>query len=142
MSIMAKLRSRRRRERLARRTVPIGARGQYRVKVDARDYAWVTQWRWSFLRTSWRYGSNIYARRCVRRGGRRVSVYMHTEILIHRMGLPRPPKQTGEHRDTDTLDNTRHNLAWATSSEQRVNQRRRISRAEKVAFAVAMEVLS
>jgi len=32
------------------RTVPIGARGQYKVKVDARDYAWVTQWRWNFRR--------------------------------------------------------------------------------------------
>jgi hypothetical protein len=109
------------------------------VKVDARDYAWVTQWPWSFIRASWRYDANIYARRCVRRGGRNVTLYMHTEILIHRMGLPRPPKHTGEHRDTNTLDNTRRNLAWATGSEQSANQRRRISKAEKVAFAVAAE---
>jgi hypothetical protein len=123
-------------------TVPIGARGQYAVKVDARDYAWVTQWRWSFKRASWRYGANIYARRCERRGGRRVTLLMHTEILIHRMGLPRPPKHTGEHINIDSLDNTRRNLAWATRSEQIANQRRRISNAEKVAFAVAAEVLS
>jgi hypothetical protein len=62
---------------------------------------------------------------------------MHTEILIHRMGLPRPPKHTGEHINIDSLDNTRRNLAWATRSEQSANQRRRISKAEKVAFAVA-----
>jgi hypothetical protein len=67
---------------------------------------------------------------------------MHTEILIHRMGLPRPPKHTGEHINIDSLDNTRRNLAWATRSEQIANQRRRISNAEKVAFAVAAEVLS
>ena len=119
------------------RIVPIGARGQYKVKVDARDYAWVTRWRWSFTRKSWRYGANIYARRAVQRGGRRVALWMHTEILIHRMGLPRPPKHTGEHININTLDNTRRNLAWATMSEQRANQRRRISKAEKVAFAVA-----
>ena len=124
------------------RTVAIGARGQYKVKVDARDYAWVTQWRWTFMRWSWRYGTSIYARRCVRRGGRKVTLYMHTEILIHRMGLPRPPKRTGEHININSLDNTRRNLAWATRSEQRVNQRRCISKAERVAFAVAAEELS
>jgi hypothetical protein len=121
------------------RTVPIGARGQYEVKVDARDYAWVTRWRWSFKRFSWRYGTNIYARRCVRRCGRNVTLLMHTEILIHRMGLPRPPKHTGEHININSLDNTRRNLAWATMSEQNANRRRRISKAEKVAFAVAAE---
>ncbi len=124
------------------RTVKIGARGQYEVKVDARDYAWVTQWRWTFMRRSWRYGANIYARRCVRRGGRKVTLLMHTEILIHRMGLPQPPKHTGEHINIDSLDNTRRNLAWATMSEQNANRRRRISKAEKVAFAVAAEELS
>jgi hypothetical protein len=124
------------------RTVPIGARGQYEVKVDARDYAWVTQWRWTFQRSSSRYATRIYARRCVRRGGRKVTLYMHTEILIHRMGLPRPPERTGEHLDNDSLDNTRRNLAWATASEQSANQRQRISKAEKVAFAVAAEALS
>jgi len=122
--------------------VPIGALGQYEVKVDARDYAWVTQWRWTFKRRSWRYGANIYARRSGRRGGRNVTLYMHTEILIHRMGLPRPPKHTGEHRDINSLDNRRRNLAWATRSEQIANQRPRISKAEKVAFAVAAEELS
>src|SRR5690348_17967976 len=76
----------RRGARMTIRTVAIGARGQYKVKVDARDYAWVTQWRWTFMRWSWRYGTSIYARRCVRRGGRKVTLYMHTEILIHRMG--------------------------------------------------------
>ena len=59
------------------RTVPIGARGQYRVKVDARDYAWVTQWRWSFYRFSWRWGASIYARRSVWRGGRNVTAEAH-----------------------------------------------------------------
>ena len=119
------------------RTVRIGARGQYRVKVDARDYAWVTRWRWNFRRYLWRFGASIYARRCVRRGGRNVTLYMHTEILVHRMGLPRPPKHTGDHRNIDSLDNRRRNLAWATLSEQNANRRQRISKAEKVAFAVA-----
>jgi hypothetical protein len=124
------------------RTVKIGARGQYEVKVDARDYAWVTRWRWTFKRVSWRYGVIIHAQRCVRRGGRKVTLYMHTEILVHRMGLPRPPGHEGEHININSLDNTRRNLAWATRSEQNANQRRRISKAEMVAFAVAAEELS
>jgi hypothetical protein len=123
------------------RTVPIGARGQYKVKVDARDYAWVTRWPWTFKRFSWPYGASIYARRSVWRGGRNVTLYMHTEILVHRMGLPRPRGHTGEHININSLDNTRRNLAWATMREQNAN-RRRISKAEKVAFAVAAGVPS
>jgi hypothetical protein len=119
------------------RTIRIGARGQYRVVVDAIDYAWLSQWKWTFTRSSWRYGTRIYAQRCVRRDGRQATLYMHRAILerTHR----RQPSRTHtcDHRDNDSLDNTRRNLAWATPSEQSSNQRRRITRAEVVAYEVA-----
>ena len=117
------------------RTIPLGARGQYKVKVDACDYAWLTQWRWSFMRFSWPYGGSIYARRYVRRGGRRIALYMHTEILIHRMRL-RGRRSTR----ASTAHHTRQHAPQSRlgdQSEQSANQRRRISKAEKVAFAVA-----
>jgi hypothetical protein len=120
------------------RTIRIGARGQYRVVVDAIDYAWLTKWTWTFTRSSWRYGTRIYAQRCVRRGGRKISLFMHRVILTERMRRRQPSRtHTCDHRDIDTLDNTRRNLAWATPSEQRINQRRRITPAEAVAYEVA-----
>jgi hypothetical protein len=120
------------------RTIRIGARGQYRVVVDAVDHAWLTRWKWSFMRRSWRYGTSIYARRCIQRNGRRITLLMHRVILTERMRRRQPSRMhTCDHRDIDTLDNTRRNLAWATPSEQRANQRRRITRDEAVAYEVA-----
>jgi hypothetical protein len=124
--------------RTTTRTIRIGARGQYRAVVDAIDYAWLRQWRWSFMRSSWRYGARIYAQRCVRRGGRKISIFMHRSILTERTRRRRPSRtHTCDHRDNDSLDNTRRNLAWATPSEQRMNQRRRITRDEAIAYEVA-----
>ena len=124
--------------RTTTRTIRIGARGQYRVVVDAIDYAWLSQWRWSFFRRSWRYGTSIYARRCVRRGGRRIRVFMHRVILTQRMRRRRPSRtHTCDHRDNDSLNNRRRNLGWATPSEQNINRRRRITPAEAVAYEVA-----
>ena len=120
------------------RTIRIGARGQYRVVVDAIDYVWLTKWKWSIKRSSWRYGARIYARRSVRRGGRKIALYMHRVILTERTHRRQPSRtHTCDHRDNDSLDNTRRNLAWATPSEQRMNQRRRITPAEAVAYEVA-----
>ncbi|HLH92563.1 MAG TPA: hypothetical protein VKX28_29390 [Xanthobacteraceae bacterium] len=125
-------------KRMTTRIIRIGARRQYAVVVDAVDYAWLRQWKWSFTRFCWKYGVRIYARRCVMRGGRKIAVYMHRVILAERMRRRRPsPTHTCDHRDNDSLDNTRRNLAWATPSEQRINQRRRITRAEAVAYEVA-----
>ena len=120
------------------RTIRIGARGQYRVVVDAIDHAWLSQWKWTFKRWSWRYGTSIYARRCVRRGGHKITVFMHSVILTERMRRRQPSRtHTCDHRDLDSLDNRRRNLAWATPSEQNINRRRRITPAETVAYEVA-----
>ncbi len=119
-------------------TIRIGARRQYKVRVDAADVRFLTQWRWSFKRSTSRYGAIVYARRCVRRGGRRFSVYMHSVILNERMGLPRPSAtHQADHRDNNTLDNTRDNLRWVTPSQQQVN-RRFLTKPQMVAHAVAV----
>jgi hypothetical protein len=130
------------------RTIPIGARGQHAVVVDQEDYAYLMQWRWSFKTSRWRWGAKVYARRSVRlrddaapkggRGGRNVSIYMHRVILTERMGLA-PPSATheGDHIDVDSLNNTRANLRWSTKAEQNANQKPRITKAQKVAYAVA-----
>jgi hypothetical protein len=116
--------------------IPIGSRGQYTAIVDADDYPWLSQWRWTFKRSSWAYGANIYARRCVWREGLKVTLLMHLEILEHRKGLKRPSERhTGDHRNKNTLDNTRRNLRWATESVQNSNQRPRITSQEVADYA-------
>ena len=54
------------------------------------------------------------------------------------MGLA-PPSATheGDHIDVDSLNNTRANLRWSTKAEQNANQKPRITKAQKVAYAVA-----
>lgn len=122
----------------ATRTIPIGKRGQYQVTVDARDYEFLTQWKWSYVRAAWRYGANIYARRHRRVNGRRETVLMHVLILTERKGNPRPtPAHTCHHLNLSTLNNTRRNLEWATQSKQSREQRRRITAAERAAYGAA-----
>ena len=118
--------------------IPIGRRRQYAATVDARDAPFLKRWKWMVKRGVWRYGASIYARRDVRVNGRNVALYMHTVILRERMRLRRPgPRHECDHRDTDSLNNTRRNLRWATRSEQNANQRPRITKAQIVAFHVA-----
>jgi HNH endonuclease len=127
------------------RTIPIGARGQHAVVVDEEDYAYLTQWRWSFKTSRWRWGAKVYAHRSIwvrdatkRKGGRSIALYMHRVILTERMGLA-PPSDTheGDHIDVDSLNNTRANLRWSTKAEQNANQKPRITKAQKIAYAVA-----
>ena len=47
------------------------------------------------------------------------------------------PRHQCDHRDIDSLNNTRRNLRWATRSEQIANQRPRITKAQIVAYHVA-----
>jgi hypothetical protein len=124
--------------------IPLGRNGLYEAIVDADDYAFLTQWRWSYKTSSWAYGAKVYAKRTERRDGKQVSVYMATVVLTERKGEPRPsPLHTVDHQNVDSLDNTRGNLRWATKSEQNSNQRKRIrkdDRARMDAISVVEEV--
>jgi hypothetical protein len=124
--------------RMRTRRIRIGPRGQYAVTVDARDFAFLSQWKWSVTRTVWRYGANIYARRFAQVNGRQRTILMHRVILRQRMRL-KPPSRRHEcdHRDIDSLNNTRRNLRWATPSIQIANRRPRITKAQIVAYHVA-----
>jgi hypothetical protein len=133
--------------------IPIGSRGQYTAVVSAEDYAYLTQWRWTFKRSSWKYGQKVYARRCAwvrdesvevgpRPGWRKMTILMHVEIITKRMGLAQPTdKHEVDHADVDSLNNARTNLRWATKGENNANQRSRITKAQAVAYAVAASSL-
>jgi hypothetical protein len=118
------------------RRIRLDPQGQYAVTVDACDFAYLHRWKWTLLRKSWPYGTNIYARRDVRVDGRTRTIFMHRMILRRRMRLPSPRHQC-DHRDIDSLNNTRRNLRWATRRQQFMNRRPRITGAQIVAYHVA-----
>jgi hypothetical protein len=100
--------------------IPLGRSGAYVAIVDADDYAYLTQWLWSYKISR---GGKVYARRHRRVNGVRETVLMHNVILLERKREPRPSdKHTGDHRSRDSLDNRRTNLRWATASQQNKNR--------------------
>ncbi len=120
------------------RRIRIGSHGRYAVTVDARDFAFLTQWRWSALRMTWRFGANVYAGRFVQVNGRQRTIFMHRLILRERMGLAPPSRRHQcDHRDIDSLNNTRRNLRWVTRRQQLINRRPRITKAQIAAYRVA-----
>jgi hypothetical protein len=110
------------------RTIIVGARTQYVVKVSPEDYDFLMQWKWTYA-VSHRGGDLVYARRSVRQGDQNVTVLMHRVIITERMGLPRPSeKHFTDHDNGDSLDNRRVNdrgrpqLAWLTARENMAKQ--------------------
>lgn len=104
----------------ATRRIPLRARGgsvRAWALVDAADYDWLNQWRWSL-------GPNGYVIRGTtgagRRGGPRVRACyrMHREILGLKAGDPRQC----DHLNGDPLDNRRTNLRIVTRAQQAQNR--------------------
>ena len=115
--------------------IPLGRNGQHEAIVSEEDYAFLTQWRWSFKVSSWQYGRKIYARRHQRIDGVRHTVLMHILILRERLKRRQPTDlHTGDHFNRDSLNNTRSNLRWASKRTQVKNQKPRITAAEKAAY--------
>ncbi|MGO3930830.1 HNH endonuclease [Rhodopseudomonas pseudopalustris] len=92
--------------------------------VDMIDYAWALQWAWSVTPNS--TGRKFYATRSTRlsgRGGPQTKLFLHKEILIRAGEIPPSRKHTiGDHRDGDSLNCRRENLAWATPVQNRANR--------------------
>jgi hypothetical protein len=96
-------------------------KGQWTIVWES-DYEWAMQWKWC---ASWNPSTrNYYA---VRRGPRVNGkngklVWMHRELL----GLKSGDEREGDHEDPlRTLENTRTNLRFASSSQQKQNTRLR-----------------
>ena len=105
------------------REVLLGRNQKYTTWVSDEDYAWVVQWRWQYkVSRQSQYGAKVYAKRSHRVDGKRVTTLLSHAILIHRMGQPRPsPEHDADHRNDNSLINTRENLAW---EHKLVNQTR------------------
>jgi hypothetical protein len=110
------------------KTITIGARTQYVVKVSAVDYDFLIQWRWTYA-VSHKHGGLVYARRSIRSGGANVTILMH-RVVIERMGLVRPSdRHFVDHENGDSLDNRRANdqglqqLQWLTTAENNAKKR-------------------
>lgn len=86
------------------RTIVVGARTQYVVKVSPEDYDFLMQWKWTYAVSHPRHGGLVYARRSIRVGDSNVTILMHRVIIIERMGLVRPSeKHFVDHENGDAL---------------------------------------
>ena len=83
------------------------------ITVDDEDYKWLNQWKWSATLVH----GGVYAVRHVRgdRNG--------TSLSMHRFILDAPPHLLGDHKDGDTLNNTRGNLRLCTKSQNQFNRK-------------------
>jgi hypothetical protein len=119
------------------KTLPVGARGQFQMIVSDDDYLFLRNWRWTFARSHpHAFRELIYARRSVIVADprfrpfadgtvitSRFDLFVH-HVVLARMGLPEPPVEgwTADHINTDTLDNRRENLRWASPTFQVLNR--------------------
>lgn len=98
-------------------------RGQVAL-VDDADFEWLNQWKWFALKGKDK--KTLYAQRNIPIAGKQKGLKMHRLIL----GLD-DPEIFVDHIDTNGLNNQRHNLRLATSSQSACNRTRRISNISK-----------
>jgi hypothetical protein len=90
------------------------------VLVDARDFAYLNQWRWHYLRPSAGTGSG-YAWRCVGPAEKRIPVFMH-RVILERHGAVFAEGLCTDHVNRDGLDNRLANLRVVTFHENNMNR--------------------
>lgn len=89
----------------------------YEAEVSDEDFEWANQWKWSALTITRKVKIIVYAvRGCV--SGYH---YLHRDVAS-RMGLSISKSQV-DHRDRDSLNNTRENLRVATASQNQCNRK-------------------
>jgi hypothetical protein len=90
--------------------------------VSPEDYDFVTQWRWKW---NWdRTKKKRYAIRTPRIQGRSTTIYLHKVICERKGPAPSEAHTIGDHQNGESLDCQRHNLEWATVSQNRRNRKR------------------
>lgn len=91
--------------------------GKYKkvVKVDESDFAMLSRFKWMSAMMN---GGRIYAYRYTRVDRKPKLIFMHRELMF-----PIPAKLVVDHKDGDTLNNTRGNLRLATSSQNSANRK-------------------
>jgi hypothetical protein len=109
------------------RTITIGARTQYVVKVSPEDYDFLMHWTWTYA-VSHKGGGLVYARRSERIDGHNVTILMHRVIITGLMGLKRPSKKhfVDHWNGLDNrrlADDGRPQLRWVTPRQNMANQR-------------------
>lgn len=104
--------------------IPLGRKGLYVAIVSAEDYPILSRYKWNYKRSR---GGGIYARRSKTIGSRKDGTRTVRTILMHvavmeLTGEPRPtPEHTPDHKNRNSLDNTRTNLRWACRKAQYQN---------------------
>ena len=84
------------------------------TEVDEEDYIFLVRWQWSLH-------FDQRGKAYVRRMRYRSPIYLH-HVILARIGPPPTSAHTVcDHRNGDGLDNRRHNLRWATPSENARN---------------------
>ncbi len=106
------------------RRLYLGKAAEVFCLLDDQDYAWASQWRWDITWNERK--TKMYATRSTRlhgRKGKQTRIYLHKAVL-ERAGVLQPSdKHTiGDHRDGDSLNDTRANLRWATASMNNLNR--------------------
>ena len=83
--------------------------------VDEADFEKLNKYKW--YATFAKHTKSFYAQRSEKVSNKRISVFMHREIL----GLKKGDKLQGDHINHDTLDNRRKNLRIVTNSQNMAN---------------------
>lgn len=84
--------------------------------VDDDKFEWLNQWKWYAQVSS--YNDNyFYSYRIEYKNGKRITIYMHREIMSVPKGL------FIDHINHDTLDNRQENLRICTQSENMKNRK-------------------
>ena len=101
------------------KTIPL-TQGKVAI-VDDEDFDWLNQVKWFTKITG--NGTQIYAARTKRIGGKATTIYMHRAIMAGDLDHVDLDGKEVDHDNRKTLDNRRENLKVCTKKENLSNRR-------------------